>query len=210
MYPQRVMTRRRRLRTRTLVLLLAATLGGIVALPVHGAPDPLSQALRSWDVLIGDGRSGQALPQQVIIVLAAPPAVSVESSDASKIALASQQLDLDAIDRAGIWMSIQYHFVNALNAVAATVRPDQIAQLRAAPEVAGVYPVRRLYPAAIASTRCCIRTCTTSRPPGTRSPASRRPTRPTPRRPRTPRRWPGSSPGAVVRAVCTASRPRRR
>ena len=148
MYPQRVMTRRRRLRTRTLVLSLAATLGGIVALPVHGAPDPLSQALRSWDVMIGDGRSGQALPQQVIIVLAAPPAVSVESSDASKIALASQQLDLDAIDRAGIWMSIQYHFVNALNAVAATVRPDQIAQLRAAPEVAGVYPVRRLYPAA--------------------------------------------------------------
>ena len=43
----------------------------------------------------------------------------------------------------GIWMSIQYHFVNALNAVAATVRPDQIAQLRAAPEVAGVYPVRQ-------------------------------------------------------------------
>jgi hypothetical protein len=110
----------------------------------------LSQALRSWDVLIRDGRSGQALPQQVIIVLAAPPAVSVEGADASKIALASQQLDLDAIDRAGIWMSIQYHFVNALNAVAATVRPDQIAQLRAAPEVAGVYPVRRLYPAATA------------------------------------------------------------
>ena len=45
-------------------------------------------------------------------------------------------------------MSIQYRFVNALNAVSATVRPDQIAQLRAAPEVAGVYPVRRLYPAA--------------------------------------------------------------
>ena len=45
-------------------------------------------------------------------------------------------------------MSIQYRFVNALNAVSATVRPDQVAQLRASPEVAGVYPVRRLYPAA--------------------------------------------------------------
>ena len=142
------MTRRRRLRTRTLILSLAATLGGIAALPVHGAPDPLAQALRSWDVLIGDGRSGQTLPQQVIVVLAAPPAVSIDSPDASKIAAASQQLDLDAIERAGIWMAIQYRFVNALNAVAATVRPDQIAQLRAAPEVAGVYSVRRLYPAA--------------------------------------------------------------
>ena len=74
------MTRRRRLRTRTLVLSLAATLGGIAALPVHGAPDPMQQALRSWDAVIGDGRSGQALPQQVIIVLAAPPAVSIDSS----------------------------------------------------------------------------------------------------------------------------------
>ena len=42
---------------------------------------------------------------------------------------------------------MQYRFVNALNAVSATVRPDQLAQLRAAPEVAGVYPVRKLYPA---------------------------------------------------------------
>ena len=45
-------------------------------------------------------------------------------------------------------MNVQYRFVNALNAVSATVRPDQLAQLRAAPEVAGVYPVRKLYPAA--------------------------------------------------------------
>jgi subtilisin family serine protease len=139
---------RRRLRTRTLVLSLAATLAGVAALPVHGAPDPLGPALRSWDVVIGDGRSGQSLPQQVIIVLAAPPAVSVEGASASKTAATTQQLDLDALTRAGIWMSIQYRFVNALNAVSATVRPDQIAQLRASPEVAGVYPVRRLYPAA--------------------------------------------------------------
>jgi minor extracellular serine protease Vpr len=139
---------RRRLRSRTLVLALAATLAGVAVLPVHGAPDPLGPALRSWDVVIGDGRSGQTLPQQVIIVLAAPPAVSVEGSAASKTAATTQQLDLDALTRAGIWMSIQYRFVNALNAVSATVRPDQIAQLRASPEVAGVYPVRRLYPAA--------------------------------------------------------------
>ncbi|HET6171929.1 MAG TPA: S8 family serine peptidase [Gaiellales bacterium] len=140
---------RRRLRTRTLVLSLAATLAGIAALPVHGAPDPLSAALRSWDVVIGDGRSGQALPQQVIIVLAAPPAVALDGADASKTAATTQQLDLDAIARAGIWMSINYRYVNALNAVSATVRPDQVAQLRASPEVAGVYPVRRLYPAAM-------------------------------------------------------------
>ena len=123
-------------------------LAGVAALPVQGAPDPLAAALRSWDVVIGDGRSAQALPQQVIIVLAAPPAVAVEGPNASKTAATTQQLDLDAITRAGIWMSIQYRFVNALNAVSATVRPDQVAQLRAAPEVAGVYPVRRLYPAA--------------------------------------------------------------
>ena len=135
------MTRRRRLRTRTLVLSLAATLGGIVALPVHGAPDPLQQALRSWDAVIGDGRSGQPLPQQVIIVLAAPPAVSIEQPRRRRRPRPRRSSSTwTRSTRAGIWMSIQYRFVNALNAVAATVRPDQIAQLRAAPEVAGVYP----------------------------------------------------------------------
>jgi minor extracellular serine protease Vpr len=141
------MRRRRRLRMRTLVLSLAATLVGAVVLPALGAPDPLQGALRSWDGVIGDGRSGEPLPLQVIVVLAAPPAVSVDSSDASRIAKATQQLDLDALARGGIWMSVQYRYVNALNAVSATVRPDQLAQLRAAPQVAGVYPVRNVYPA---------------------------------------------------------------
>jgi subtilisin family serine protease len=151
-YPHRVMTRRRRLRTRTLVLSLAAALVGAVVLPALGAPDPLQGELRSWDGVIGDGRSGESLPLQVIVVLAAPPAVSVDSPEASRIATATQQLDLDALARGGIWMSVQYRYVNALNAVSATVRPDQLAQLRAAPQVAGVYPVRKVYPAGTVAT----------------------------------------------------------
>ena len=143
------MTRRRRLRTRTLVLSLAATLVGAVAAPAVGAPDPLQASLRSWDAVIGDGRAGATLPAQVIIVLAAPPAVAVDSPEASKIAAEAQQLDLDALTKRGFDLGVQYKFVNALNAVSATVRPDQMAQLRAAPEVAGVYPVRKLYPAEI-------------------------------------------------------------
>jgi subtilisin family serine protease len=146
------MTRRRRLRTRTLALSLVAALVGAVVLPALGAPDPRESALRSWDAMIGDGRAGQSLPLQVIVVLAAPPAVSIDGPDASRIAAATQQLDLDAIARGGIWMSVQYRFVNALNAVSATVRPDQLAQLRAAPQVAGVYPVRKLYPAGTVAT----------------------------------------------------------
>jgi minor extracellular serine protease Vpr len=140
------MTRRRR--TRLFALALAASLAGVVVLPALGAPDPLQGALRSWDAVIHDGRSGETLPLQVIVVLAAPPAVAIDSPQASKLAGLTQQLDLDAITSRGIWMSVQYRFVNALNAVSATVRPDQLAQLRAAPEVAGVYPVRKLYPAA--------------------------------------------------------------
>ncbi len=141
------MTRRRCLRTRTLLLALAAGLAGAVVLPAQGAPDPLPQALRAWDPVIGDGRAGQTLPVQVIVVLAAPPAVALDSPDASKVATATQQLDLDALTRAGFELGVQYRFVNAINAVSATVRPDQLAQLQAAPEVAGVYPVRTVYPA---------------------------------------------------------------
>jgi minor extracellular serine protease Vpr len=141
------MTRRRRLRTRTLLLALAAALAGAVVLPALGAPDQVQQALRSWDPVIGDGRGGEPLPVQVIVVLAAPPAVTIDSPDASKVATATQQLDLDALTRAGIVLGVQYRYVNALNAVSATVRRDQLAQLQAAPEVAGVYPVRMVYPA---------------------------------------------------------------
>lgn len=146
-YPHRVM-RRRRLRTRTLALMLGtAALAAAAVLPALGAPDPVLQALRSWDSVIADGRSGATVPAQVIVVLAAPPAVSVEGSDATRIATATQQLDLDALTRMGIALDIKYRYVNALNAVAATVRPDQLAQLRTAPQVAGVYPVRNVYPA---------------------------------------------------------------
>jgi subtilisin family serine protease len=144
------MTRRRRLRTRTLVVSLAAALAavaGAVVLPALGAPDPTQGALRSWDAVIGDGRSGEPLPLQVIIVLAAQPAVAIDSPDAVKTATATQQLDLDALTHVGIAISVQYRYVNALNAVSATVRPDQLAQIRAAPQVAGVYPVRKVYPA---------------------------------------------------------------
>ncbi|HEY3614325.1 MAG TPA: hypothetical protein VGK92_11495, partial [Gaiellales bacterium] len=80
------MTRRRRLRTRTIVLILAATTAASVVIPAVGAPDATQQALRSWDAIIGDGRAGQAVPAQVIIVLAAPPAVSIDSPEASKAA----------------------------------------------------------------------------------------------------------------------------
>ena len=45
MYPQRVMTRRRRLRTRTLVVSLAAALAVAIVLPALGAPDPTQGAL---------------------------------------------------------------------------------------------------------------------------------------------------------------------
>ena len=143
------MTCRRRLRTRTIVVSLAAALVGALVIPALGAPDPSDAVLRSWDTVIGDGRSGQGLPAQVIVVLAAPPAVSVDSPEASKIAGEAQQLDIDALTKRGFDLHIQYKFVNALNGIAATVRADQMAQLRAAPEVAGIYPVRRLYPAEV-------------------------------------------------------------
>ena len=143
------MTRRRRLRTRTIVLILAATAVGAVVIPVLGAPDATQQALRSWDAVIGDGRSGETLPGEVIIVLAAPPAVAIDSPVASKAAAEAQQLDLTALAARGIDLRVRYKFVNALNAVSATVRPDQLAQLRGAPEVAGIYPVRMLYPAEV-------------------------------------------------------------
>src|SRR3978361_137753 len=143
------MTRRRRLRTRPIVLRRAAAAAAAVVIPAIGAPDATQEALRSWDGVIGDGRAGQAVPAQVIVVLAAPAAVAIDSPEAPKAAALAQQLDLTALAARGIDLSVQYKYVNALNAVSATVRPDQLAQLRGSPEVAGVYPVRMLYPAEV-------------------------------------------------------------
>ena len=84
------MTRRRRLRTRTLVLIVAAAAAGAVAISALGAPDPVQQQLRSWDGVLSDGRAGEALPLDVIVVLAAPPAVAIESPEAVKFATSTQ------------------------------------------------------------------------------------------------------------------------
>ena len=67
--------------------LAAAALAGVVALPVHGrAATRCRRRCARGTSVIGDGRSGEALPQQVIVVLAAPPAVSIDSPQASKLA----------------------------------------------------------------------------------------------------------------------------
>ena len=98
--------------------------------------------------MIGDGRSGEPLPLQVIIVLAAAAGRLDRQPGGVKIATETQQLDLDALTRVGIDLGIKYRYVNALNAVSATVRPDQMAQLRAAPRGRrGLSRCARLYPA---------------------------------------------------------------
>jgi hypothetical protein len=77
------MTRRRSMRL--FAFSLAAALAESSP-PAMGAPDPLQAALRSWDAVIHDGRSGESLPLQVIVVLAAPPAVAIDGPQASKLA----------------------------------------------------------------------------------------------------------------------------
>ena len=142
------MTRRRRLRTRTIVLILAATAGAAVVIPALGAPDATQQALRSWDAVIGDGRSGEPLPGRSSSSWRRrrPSRSTARSLEGRRPGAAARPHGARA---RGIDLSVRYKYVNALNAVSATVRPDQLAQLRGAPEVAGVYPVRTLYPAEV-------------------------------------------------------------
>ena len=109
-----------------------------------------SGALRSWDAVIGDGRSGEPLPLQVIVVLAAPPAArDRRPGRGRRPRRATQQLDLDALTRVGIVRE---------RAVPLRQRAQRRRRRRCAPtssrscarrpQVAGVYPVRKLYPAA--------------------------------------------------------------
>ena len=88
-----------------------------------------------------------ACPLQVIIVLAAQPAVAIDGPTPSRPRRRRSSWTCGRVPRR--WASVVNvagaRGVNALNAVSG-VRPDQLAEIQAAPEVAGVYPVRRLCP----------------------------------------------------------------
>ena len=129
-------------------LLSAAAIAG--AVPALAATGSTRSLIGAWRELVGDGRAGESLPLQVVVVLRAPAAVELVGNERpGAAAAAAQSRDLQALRDRGLWIREQYRYTNAINGFSATVRPDQLGLIEAAPEVAAVYRVRRVYPAGI-------------------------------------------------------------
>ena len=132
----------------TAILLAAGAIAS--AVPALAATGSTRSLIGAWRELVGDGRAGESLPLQVIVVLHTPAAVELAgSARPGAVAAAAQARDLQALRDRGLWIREQYRYTNALNGFSATVRPDQLGLIEAAPEVAAVYRVRRVYPAGI-------------------------------------------------------------
>lgn len=114
----------------------------------------------AWQGLVGGARPSVALGQRVIVVLNAPSLAERvrkaggEASDAQQrawtaAALAGQEQFLSEMAEQGIVARPSLRFTRVLNGFSAIADPVAVAVLERSPDVAGVYPVRAAFPAAV-------------------------------------------------------------
>ena len=149
-------------RTTTLgVIALAATALVLVA-PITGAGESaLRAAAAAWRDVFSD-RPRTAFAQRMIVVLAAPsladrmaaaetPPTPEEQRRWVAEADAAQKLLLSRLRERGVELEPEYSFTRTMNGFSAMLDPRALAELERMNGVAGVYPVRTVYPASIAA-----------------------------------------------------------
>jgi subtilisin family serine protease len=142
-----------------LVALLGTTI--VVADPVRGAGESaVRAAAAAWDDVFGN-RPKPASPQRMIVVLEAPSLAERMSDNPDATpddqkrwvaeADASQRLLIARLASRGVKIDRGLSFTRTLNGFSALVDPRAHAELERTPGVAGVYPVRTVYPASVTS-----------------------------------------------------------
>ena len=142
---------RRRIRTRQTALALSLLV--VTAVAANAAGGIRREAVRTWGDITSPARASHPADARVIVVLRGHPAATrkdaVGSGAAATAAKAAQDRALGQLAAAGIDLAVQQRFTRTVNAVVATVRGDQRAQLAAQHAVLGIYPVRQLVPATV-------------------------------------------------------------
>ncbi len=147
------------------LLLLLAAIATAAWLTVRGSPTPAPPAAPaaagSWSGLVGPPRPAVALGNRMIVVLRTPSVAQrvARTGFASEPAerrwtaeaFAAQQQVLTQLARHGLTTHPDYSYARVLDGFSAVLDPRAVALLEANPEIAGVYPVRVAYPAALAS-----------------------------------------------------------
>ncbi|MBD0290110.1 MAG: S8 family serine peptidase [Thermoleophilia bacterium] len=146
------------------LLALVALAAALLALagPVRGAGDGVREsALAAWNAVFGE-RPAPAGGQRMIVVLRAPSLAdqmaAAETEPTSEDerrwvaeADAGQRVLLQQLADRGLTLRRERVFTKTLNGFSAVVDARAQAELERRGEVAGVYPVRTVYPASIAS-----------------------------------------------------------
>ena len=128
--------------------------------PVQGAADSVVRAAAlAWQSVFGD-RPAPAFERRMLVVLAAPSLadrVTVADGRASAEdqrswtaeAEGEQKAILAGLASRGITLKREFVFTRTLNGFSALLDARAVAELERTPGVAGIYPVRAVYPAAL-------------------------------------------------------------
>jgi hypothetical protein len=150
--------------SRTATLALVALLAGAFALtdPVRGAGESVARAAEAaWQGVFGE-RAKSASPQRMIVVLEAPsladrmaqaettPGAEEQKRWVSE-ADASQRVLISRLASRGLRVRRELSFTRTLNGFSALLDPRAVVELEKSAGIAGVYPVRTVYPASISS-----------------------------------------------------------
>jgi minor extracellular serine protease Vpr len=154
---------RPRVAGRPLVLAAAAAVAAaILAGTLQGAAgDGLPRtAARAWHAVFGDRPQAVLSGKQRVLVVLASPSLADRMAAAEEApspelqrrwtteAEGAQRLLLTGLRKRGVPLSREHTFTRTFNGFSAGVSPRALAELERATGVAGVYPVRTVYPAA--------------------------------------------------------------
>ena len=159
------MPTRRRVEPRATAPLGLIAVGAAVALVLAngggaggGTVPEWAPARAAWTGLVGGPRPRVAVGQRVLVVLRAPsladrvgasarPVTPAEERSWSSAALESQRRLIERLGLEGVPIRPEYRYTRVLDGFSAAIDARGVGLLEAAPEVAGVYPVRVAYPA---------------------------------------------------------------
>src|SRR3989441_4887469 len=141
---------------------LAVVVTGVLIAAGGGSKGVVQQGEPSWQGLAGAQRPRVAVGQRVIVLLKAPAladrvgrvgglATDEEERRWMQTALSSQKLLVARLRVQGVIVQPEFSYTRTVNGFSAAFDARGIALLERAPEVAGIYPVRAGYPAALSS-----------------------------------------------------------
>jgi subtilisin family serine protease len=141
---------------------LAVVVTAVLIAAGGGSNNVIQEGEPSWQGLAGAQRPRIAIGQRVIVLLKTPAladrvgrvgglATSEAERKWTQTALSSQKLLVARLRLQGVVVQPEFSYTRAVNGFSAAFDARGVALLERAPDVAGVYPVRAAYPAALTS-----------------------------------------------------------